>query len=122
MNIVLIDDTPEHLDLLAEFIQELRPGARISRLQDGLELPQRLEQQPADLVLMDLIMPSINGFDLVRKIREWGPWKGLPIVAVSGLRQENHLQELSQAGFSDFIVKPYEIEDLTRILDQHLPG
>ena len=121
-NIVLIDDTADHLELLAEFIGELRPGATIRLLQNGRQLPQFLESEPADLIMMDLMMPSINGFDLVRQVRESGRWPDLPIVAVSGLRQANHQEELLRAGFSDYVNKPYEVEELATILDRHLPA
>ncbi len=121
-NIVLIDDTADHLELLAEFIGELRPGANIRLLQNGRQLPQFLESEPTDLVMMDLMMPSINGFDLVRQVRESGRWPDLPIVAVSGLRQANHQEELLRAGFSDYVNKPYEVEELATILDRHLPA
>ena len=122
MQIVLVDDTPEHLDLLAEFVQELRPGAKIRRLQDGLELPGCLEEGCPDLVLMDLVMPTISGFDLVQQIRQEHRWSDLPIVAVSGLHHRSEREALVRAGFSDHIVKPYEVDELVQVLDTHLPA
>lgn len=121
MNIVVIDDTPDHLELLSEFLKELRPRATIQPLQNALDLPTYLEDKPVDLVMVDLLMPSMNGMDLVRQIRGTGRWPHLPIVAVSGLRHNNHHQVLQEAGFNDYIVKPYEVDDLLRVLDQHLP-
>jgi DNA-binding response OmpR family regulator len=121
MNIILVDDTPDHLELLSEFVQELRPDATIHCLQDGLELTHWLDERPADLVMVDLMMPTITGFDLVRQVRQNRRWHTLPIIAVSGLRQVNHRAELEKAGFSDYIVKPYDISDLVRVLDRHLP-
>jgi CheY-like chemotaxis protein len=120
-NIVLIDDTPDHLELLAEFIGELRPEASIRLLQNGQHLPQALEAESVDLVMMDLMMPSVNGFDLVRQIRASGQWTTLPIIAVSGLKQPNHEEALQQAGFSDYLYKPYEVDELADLLDRHLP-
>ncbi len=121
MTIVVVDDTADHLELLAEFIGELRPNATVCLLRNGLELPTCLESKPVDLVLMDLMMPSINGYDLVRKVRGAGRWSDLPIVAVTGLRRSDHHESLQEAGFSDCISKPYEIEELARVLDQLLP-
>ena len=121
MNIVLIDDTPDHLELLAEFIGELRPQATILPMRDGRLLSQRLQEAPVDLVMVDLMMPAINGFDLVRQVRETGQWGHVPIIAVSGLRQDEQQSELEQAGFTDYIVKPFEVADLVRVLDRHLP-
>jgi two-component system, sensor histidine kinase SagS len=120
--IVLIDDTPDHLALLAEFVGELRPSASICQVCDGRELPRYLEEGQVDLVMVDLMMPSISGFDLVRQVREEGRWPNLPIVAVSALRKAEQQGALQQAGFSDYLVKPYEVEDLVRVLDRHLPG
>ncbi len=120
-NIVLVDDTPDHLELLAEFVGELRPGANILQFRDATELPRHLEEAQVDLVMVDLMMPTINGFDLVRQVREAGRWADLPIVAVSGMRQGDQQAELHRAGFNDYIFKPYEVTDLIRVLDQHLP-
>ena len=121
MNIVLIDDTPDHLELLAEFVGELRPQATIVPMKDGRLLPQRLQEAAVDLVMVDLMMPAINGFELVRQVRETGQWSQLPIIAVSGLRQDSQQSELERAGFTDYIVKPFEVSDLVRVLDRHLP-
>ncbi|MBA3534571.1 MAG: response regulator [Ardenticatenales bacterium] len=121
MNIILVDDTADHLELLSEFLQDLRPNATIYCLQDGLELSRWLDETPIDLLMVDLMMPTINGFELVRKVRQNRRWATLPIIAVSGLRQSNHRVELEKAGFSDYIVKPYEISDLVRVLDHYLP-
>jgi two-component system, sensor histidine kinase SagS len=120
--IVLIDDTADHLELLAEFVGELRPSASIYQVCDGRELPRYLEEGQVDLVMVDLMMPSISGFDLVRQVREEGRWPNLPIVAVSALRKAEQQCELQQAGFSDYLFKPYEVEELVRVLDRHLPG
>jgi CheY-like chemotaxis protein len=121
MHVILVDDTPEHLELLSEFITELRPEARVRCLQNGFELPRYLELAPTDLVLVDLLMPAMNGFDLVRMVREDERWRHLPIVAVSGLRAATEQQELQMAGFDDFMEKPYELTQLERILNQHVP-
>lgn len=121
MNIILVDDTPEHLELLTEFVSEIRPRATIQGLRNGLELVGHLQRQPVDLVMMDLMMPAISGFDLVRQIRASGQWSHLPIIAVSGLKQPNHKETLREAGFNDYIAKPYEFQDLVRVLDSHLP-
>ncbi|MDQ4075927.1 MAG: response regulator [Chloroflexota bacterium] len=121
MNIVLVDDTPDHLELLAEFVRELRPRATVLPLQNGLELPDCLNKKPVDMVMMDLMMPTISGIDLVRRVREAGRWPNLPIVAVSGLNQVGQQQQLLEAGFTDHIVKPYEIDELVRVLNAHLP-
>jgi two-component system, sensor histidine kinase SagS len=120
--IVLIDDTPDHLELLAEFVGELRPSASICRVCDGRDLPHHLEAGPVDLVMVDLMMPSISGFDLVRQVRQEGRWPDLPIIAVSGLRKAEQQRELQQAGFSDYLFKPYEVDELVRVLDRHLPA
>jgi CheY-like chemotaxis protein len=121
MNILLVDDTQDHLELLSEFVRELRPQATIHSLQNATELTQYLQATPVDLVMVDLLMPQMNGFDLVRQVREMGQWPNLPIVAVSGLRESGQQQRLQEAGFNDYVNKPYDFSDLTRVLDRHLP-
>ena len=121
MQIVLIDDTPEHLELLTEFVSELRPAAQVWPLQDGRSLPAFLAQHRADLVMMDLMMPHISGYELARWLRAENDER-LPIIAISALQMPNHDEALQQAGFTDALRKPYEFHELARLLDQHLPA
>lgn len=117
MHIILVDDTPEHLELLAEFVRELRPGARISRLQEGRRLPALLDEGPADLLMIDLLMPGMDGVDLARMVRE-ELRPSLPIVAVSGLPRN---APLPTTAIDDRIAKPYSFADLGRVLDRFVP-
>ena len=121
MHIVLIDDTPEHLELLSEFVSELRPHADISTLDDGRALPDVLATRHADLVLMDLMMPTVSGFELVRWLRDEAR-SPAPVIAISGLRTHDHDATLRHAGFTDSLMKPYSFSELARLLDEHLPG
>lgn len=118
MHIILIDDTPDHLELLAEFVRELRPGARITTIQDGRRLPEVLAEGAADLLLMDLIMPGVDGISLARRVRETLQ-PSLPIVAVSGLNPGT--VPLDGSGINDQIGKPFSFASLSRILDRYVP-
>ena len=83
-------------------------GARVG-VSRGVEV-FREEQERVDLVLLDMIMPTMNGLDCFRALRQLSP--SVPIIIASGFSQEKDLQELKELGLSGFIHKPYRSSEL----------
>ena len=74
-----------------------------------------------DLVLLDLLLPDTNGFELASLLRQNKLTKNVPIIAVSGLAQERDRDRAFEVGCNDYLSKPYLIEDLKRKIDRYLP-
>ena len=77
----------------------------------GLEAVGR---EDPDLVLLDVMMPEMNGFAVCRAIRDNPAWKKLPVVMITGLHGEADAQEGRQSGATDFMTKPVDYDDLTK--------
>ena len=73
-----------------------------------------VEQESPDLVLLDVMMPEMNGFAVCRAIRDNPAWKKLPVVMITGLHGEADAQEGRQSGATDFMTKPVDYDDLTK--------
>ena len=74
-----------------------------------------------DLVLLDLVLPDISGFDLANLYRQNQSTQKMPIVAISALARDQEREKAIRSGCNDYLVKPYFLEDLDRIIRQYLP-
>lgn len=108
--VVAIDDDP----VLLTLYEKLLPagGYQVATIEDPLAgLQQPLPFQP-DIILTDLKMPGISGFDLIRKIRDACKDKNIRIIAVSALRRAEDIEEALDAGAHDYLGKPFEPSEL----------
>ncbi|WP_353571199.1 ATP-binding protein [Candidatus Albibeggiatoa sp. nov. BB20] len=117
--ILVIDDKAEERFILCELLKPL--GFTIAEAENGEQaIKVSLEIQP-DLVLVDLVMPIVDGFEYTRKIRELPElFDGLAIIAVSASVFETHQQESKKAGCNEFLPKPVHQAELFTILQDYL--
>jgi CheY-like chemotaxis protein len=84
----------------------------------ALELATNYE---VDLVLLDLVLPDTNGFELISMFRQNELTRKMPIIAVSALAQPQDRDRALSSGCNDYVIKPYFIDDLRRKINRHLP-
>jgi len=73
-----------------------------------------MERESPDLVLLDVMMPEMNGFAVCRAIRENPAWKKVPVLMITGLHGDTDALEGRQSGATDFMTKPVDYNDLTK--------
>ncbi len=112
--ILVVDDNQATQLLLHEYLNEL--GAEIVSADNGLEAMEHLELQHFDAVLMDIHMPIVNGLEATRLIQRQRRFAELPIIALSAGVTEEERNNCMNAGMTDFICKPININDLCRSL------
>ncbi|MFN4761821.1 ATP-binding protein [Gillisia sp. Q332] len=108
-NILVVDDESSQLALSKELIKSV--GMNCDTAADGAEALTKLESRKYDLVLTDIQMPEVDGFQLVKAIKESPKYAQTPVLAVSG-RTNVSSNAYSAAGFSGNIIKPYKPSDL----------
>jgi len=87
---------------------------------NGREALERAQQKPPDLVLTDLILPGIDGFELTRSLRTIPATRAVPIVVLSGLTEEADRLRALEAGANDFLIKPFSERELYLRVTTHL--
>jgi chemosensory pili system protein ChpA (sensor histidine kinase/response regulator) len=96
-----------------------REGFRVVLAVDGLQALEKLNQEIPAVVLSDIEMPRMDGFDLVRNIRADSKLKHLPVVMITSRIAEKHRDLAMELGVNDYLGKPYSEEVLLAVLRQH---
>lgn len=83
-----------------------KEGFNVLIIMDGNEALSYIKKtEPVDLVILDLILPGVNGFDILMEIRKNEKWGKVPVVVLSNLGQEHDIKKCQEIGISDYIVK-----------------
>jgi CheY-like chemotaxis protein len=102
-SILVVEDTADARDILARMI---RLGGMVPvTAEDGHAALKALEKQVPDAVLLDLMMPEMNGVELLDKIRGDERWKALPVIVLTALSEGRLVQRAAELGVQDFILK-----------------
>jgi signal transduction histidine kinase/CheY-like chemotaxis protein len=117
LKILLVEDNNENRNVLKKILEPL--NFEIVEATNGIEGVNLAYDCLPDLIIMDLIMPEMNGFDATRKIRKIPELQEIPIIATSASVFEYHRQESLKVGCHDFMPKPFG-EDLLRLVGQYL--
>jgi two-component system cell cycle response regulator len=112
--LLLVDDDPTILNLLAEFLSRL--GHQYRTVGDGLEAMSLLEQSSATIVITDLMIPRMDGMELIRKIKKF--WPETDVMAITGYSRDFHYTDVIKAGACDFIQKPINLDELEAKLNR----
>ena len=112
--ILVVDDNHDSADTLSMLLQ--LTGNQTQVAFDGVEAVEAATSFRPDVILMDLGMPRLNGYEAARKIREQ-PWgKCMVLVALTGWGQDEDRKKTAEAGFDGHLVKPVEFVELTKLL------
>ncbi len=116
--ILVVDDTPETLGLLTDTLDHA--GFTVLIATDGESALELLDQITPDLVLMDAMMPGMNGFESCRKLKQEKLLANLPVIFLTGLSESEHVIEGLAAGGVDYVTKPIVVDELLARIRVHL--
>jgi CheY-like chemotaxis protein len=113
--ILIADDDMRNIFALSAVLED--SGFKIEIATNGKEAIQKLEDSPGtELVLMDVMMPEMDGIEATRKIREHSKWAKLPIIAVTAKAMQGDREQCLAAGANDYISKPVDIDKLLSLI------
>jgi CheY-like chemotaxis protein len=120
MKVLIAEDNAVNRELLRELL-ELR-GYAVLEACDGKEALHMIEQERPELLLLDIGMPVMDGFAVIRRIRENPLLAPLPVVAVTAYAMRGDREKILNSGFDGYLSKPVDArslaEELTRLLDR----
>jgi CheY-like chemotaxis protein len=116
--VLIVDDEAIMISVLQRHVSNA--GYEHISASNGQEALEKIEREHPDLVLLDLMMPGMNGFQTCRKIRENENTKKLPVIIVTALRSESDSGAAGASGANEFIVKPVDGTHLAQRLRHYL--
>jgi len=117
---VLVVEDDVHIAHILSFMLE-RQGYTVTHVADGRAAVEHVASQPApDLVLLDVMLPYVDGFEIVGLIRAQAGWETTPVIMLTAKNSERDTVRALDAGASDFIIKPFQPQELLARLRRHL--
>jgi two-component system, sensor histidine kinase and response regulator len=116
--IMIVDDSPANLQLLEEMLH--RQGWRVAEFPRGAMALRSATQNPPDLILLDIMMPEMDGFEVCRRLKADETLKEIPVIFISALDDvDNKVKAFSQGGV-DYVTKPFQEEEVLARVKIHL--
>lgn len=112
--LLIVDDDKAILNFLDDFLGHLNFPHRLAG--DGLEALSILEQEPITIIITDILMPNMNGMELISRARQ--TWPDIDIIVMTGYTKDFRYTDVIKAGASDFIQKPFSLDELEAKLDR----
>jgi CheY-like chemotaxis protein len=110
--ILAVDDNPEHLELLAVNLTEA--GYRLIVVNSGAEALKTIEMEKPGLVLLDMLMPEMNGLEVLKRIKAIYP--DIPVAMVTSVWDDEEGKKCLEAGAFDYITKPIDFDHLKNVI------
>ncbi|MBE9136676.1 response regulator [Nodosilinea sp. LEGE 07088] len=115
---LVVDDDDDSLMLMGYILEQFACDACF--VVDGLAALVAARRDRPQLILADIYLPCMDGYDLIRQLRADGSTRKIPVVAVTALAGQSHRDKILAAGFDDYISKPFLIQSLEQLVQQFI--
>jgi CheY-like chemotaxis protein len=120
-HILIVEDNPANADVASVLVTQAGHTVRLAKT--GLDVLRRLlAHERFDLMLLDVLMPEMDGIEVVTTLRETPKHAGVPIIAVTAVTGRRDVQQLRAAGVDEIVTKPYRKAELLAAIDRILLG
>ncbi len=117
-NILIVDDTPANLELLSDMLKQ--GGYRVRAALNGNLALQAARNEPPDLILLDITMPDMDGYEVCRLLKEDEKLHDIPVIFISALNEMLDKIKAFSSGGVDYITKPFQFEEVAARVGTHL--
>jgi len=112
--VLVVDDNQQNLELLQAYLEDM--DCRTVPAHDGVEALEIIGKDPPDLILLDVMMPKISGFEVCKRIKNDPKTGDIPVIMVTALNEYGDIERAIDSGTDDFLSKPVnKLELLTRV-------
>ncbi len=117
-NILVVDDTPANLHLLSGMLKDR--GCKVRPVSTGQEALQAAQRIPPDLILLDINMPEMNGYEVCRRLKADPKLREIPVLFISALSETADKVKAFAAGGVDYVIKPFQFAEVDARVQTHL--
>ena len=115
--VLVVDDTETNIDILMDILAD---DYDVVVAMDGEGALEAVDEDTPDLVLLDIMMPDMDGFEVCKRLKENPETAGIPVIFLSALTDDEDKQKGFDLGAIDFITKPFDPEEIQTKVKQHL--
>jgi CheY-like chemotaxis protein len=105
--VLVVDDVVDNVELLADALEDV--GYEVLKAFSGIEALNIAGSSKPDVIMLDIIMPGIDGIEVCRRLKSNPKLKSIPVIMVSALGEDSDLKMGLEAGAQDYIIKPYNV-------------
>lgn len=116
--ILAVDDVPTNLQVVSAILSS--QGYSVTTVRSGQEALDHLAQNPVDLILLDVMMPGMNGFETTRMIKKNPQWEKIPVIFLTALTDKDEVVQGFESGGVDYVTKPFNKSELLIRVKTHL--
>ena len=117
--VLVVDDNEDNLALLAFLVEQLN-CALLTAINGKTALDLAQQFQPM-LILLDMMLPDMDGMEVVSRIRQNPLTKGIPVIAVTALARPEDREQMLSAGCNEYVSKPFFVDEMEALLYRYLP-
>ena len=117
--VLLVDDSRTSL-MMAQMILQQSPNYHCLTANNGEEAVEKALEHHPDIILMDVVMPTMNGFEACRRLRLHERTRNVPVLLVTTRSEPEYLETGFRCGCDDYITKPVDGKELLRVLESYL--
>lgn len=118
VHVLVVDDMQENLKVVSNFLKE--EGYKIALALDGKSALNIIDSHPTDIILLDIMMPEMDGYEVCKKIKQNNKTKDIPIIFLSAKNETKDIVEGFKTGGVDYILKPFNKEELLARVQTHV--
>jgi excisionase family DNA binding protein len=119
--ILIVDDDRAVIDLIVRAMKKLKKKCEVDTAVDGFEAGRKLIAFQPDLVILDLMLPGIDGFKICKNIRMDRKTKHVKVLAITGFDSPENRNRIFSSGANDYLAKPLELNELLEHIEKLLP-
>jgi len=113
--VLLVDDNPQNLELLEIYMEDL-PEVRVVTAANGLEAIAKVAEESPELVLLDIMMPKMSGFEVCKRIKADPKTRDIVVIMVTALNETSDIERAAECGTDDYISKPIDRVSLVALV------
>ena len=117
--VLAVDDDPKILKMI-ETILSAETDFEVLTANSGFQAGLLISKEPPDIVILDFLMPEMNGFEVCKQLKSDEKTRDIPIIAVTVLKDPKEVKKMLSSGASDYLSKPFKAQELVKKVKEHL--
>lgn len=117
--VLIVEDNEDNLLLLVHTLEVL--NCQTLTATNGESAIALARQHQPDLILADIMLPTLDGFELIAQLQRWPETQEIPMIAVTAMARVEDQERIMAAGFREYLSKPYLLDDIQALVDRYIP-